>query len=70
MRIALAKYVLRTVFLIFLCLPSLYGHTETPSFDDEDTEFEGDSETDSDDDEGFYYEDAFSDREYTDTRPF
>ena len=48
---------------------------EDPDFEDtelEDTELE-DTELDDSDlttTEGFYYEDAFSDQEYTDTRPF
>ena len=70
MKIASAKYLLRAVLLILLSLPSLYSHAETSSFNDEDRELEDDSEIESDNDEGFYYEDAFSHREYTDTRPF
>jgi hypothetical protein len=66
MKIALAKPVLRTILLIVTLLPNFYCYGEGLSFDDEDTALESDLETD----KFFYNEDAFSDRGYSNTRPF
>jgi hypothetical protein len=57
----LAKRTVFSHFLRFPCLLSLLISFATPALSLEDEE---------DEEEGFYYEDAFSDREYTDTRPF
>ena len=67
MKIALAKSLLRTSLLVCGLLPNLHCYAET-SYNDEDDSLE--IEDDSVSEEGFYYEDAFSDREYTNTRPF
>jgi hypothetical protein len=50
MKIALAKPVLRTLWLLFALVPTIFCHAATTSLD--------------------YDEDAFSNRVYTDTRPF
>ena len=57
MKIALANSLLRASLFIFSLLPNLYC-------------FAAPLESDEDSEEDFYYEDAFSDREYTDTRLF
>ena len=62
MKIALAKSVLRVLLLIFALVPTTYCHAATASLDDDERQLETD--------EDVYYEDAFSNREYTDTRPF
>jgi hypothetical protein len=62
MKIALAKPVLRVLLLIFALVPTTYCHAATASLDDDERELETD--------EDVYYEDAFSNRKYTDTRPF
>lgn len=83
MKIALAKRPLRSLGPVLCLLASLTCHADSTTdievfeSDEEDRQFEeldfDDSEFEESDltsEEGFYYEDAFSDREYTDTRPF
>ena len=79
MKIALAKRPLRSLAVVLCLLPSLYCHAKTVSeesglqesdFQERELEESYLEENDLESEEGFYYEDAFSDREYTDTRPF
>jgi hypothetical protein len=62
MKIALAKPMLRTLLLIFALVPTIFCHAATPSLDDNEREIETEQD--------LYYEDAFSNRNYNDTRPF
>jgi hypothetical protein len=57
-------------FLSLITLPSLSLANESDISEDGELENAYLRNDDLDNDEGFYYEDAFSDQEYTDTRPF
>ncbi|MEH6448379.1 MAG: hypothetical protein V7765_06900 [Oleispira sp.] len=57
-------------FLSLIAIPALSLENENDTSEDEELENAYLGNDDLDNDEGFYYEDAFSDQEYTDTRPF